>query len=114
MTVRDTTGPEQVDLISPTSGTSITISSLSLARSTAIDSGVGTTGYFYQVSSNASFSTTVISGTTKTETGVSLIGFSNGTYYRRVYAIDSIGNTGVRSSIRSFIIAIPTNNGGNN
>jgi len=40
------------------------------------------------------------------DTGISRSNSTNGTYYRRVYAIDNVGNTGARSSGWSFTVNI--------
>jgi len=89
---RDTANPLTTFLISPTSGQVLTTGNVNLLRSGTVDTGSGISGYIYQVSTGSSFTTFVISGSQLT-TGVNLIGFSYGTYYRRVYAFDLAGNT---------------------
>ncbi|MCX6822567.1 MAG: leucine-rich repeat protein, partial [candidate division SR1 bacterium] len=104
---RDTANPLTTFLLSPTSGQVLSTGNITLLRSGAVDTGSGISGYIYQVSTGTSFTTFVISGT-KTTTGVGLLGFTDGTYYRRAYAFDLAGNTGARSTGWNFIINITT------
>jgi len=90
-------------LLSPGSGTIFNIWTVILLRSWSVDIGVGLSGYFYQISTDLWFSTIINSGI-QTTTGISLNNFTDGTYYRRVYAIDNLGNTWSRSALRNFAI----------
>ncbi|MCX6823315.1 MAG: right-handed parallel beta-helix repeat-containing protein [candidate division SR1 bacterium] len=99
----DTQGPTIPILLSPTSGTKLSTGTVNLLRSGSTDIGAGVSGYIYQVSTGATFTTFITSGFTST-TGISLNDVTNETYYRRISAIDNVGNVGGRSTSWSFII----------
>ena len=99
----DTVSPSIPTLVSPASGTLIDTWTVNLLRSGAIDTGGWISGYFYQVSTWLSFTTFITSGFT-TNTGIILPNLTDGTYYRQVAAIDTLGNTGGRSSTWNFVI----------
>jgi len=62
-----------------------------------IDTGIGLSGYRYELSTGSNFTPTLFSGFT-TSTTVQKTGLSDGTYYRRVYSIDIFNNSGSRST----------------
>ena len=100
----ETVPPSSPQLLAPSdSWTAFSSRAINFARSGAVDTGAGISGYFYQVSTGAGFTDFFRSGFVST-TGVLLTGFTNGTYYRHVYAIDHVGNTGARSSGWHFVI----------
>ncbi|MCX6824161.1 MAG: right-handed parallel beta-helix repeat-containing protein [candidate division SR1 bacterium] len=99
----DGIGPTTPILLSPSSGTIFTTGNVILLRNGSTDIGAGLSGYFYQISTDSGFSTIINSGI-QTTTGISLNNLMDGTYYRRIYAIDNVGNTGARSALRNFTI----------
>jgi len=99
----DTTPPTQVQLISPASWTILNTGNVSLERSGAVDTWAGISGYWYQISDDSGFSTILLSGF-QTITGVDLLFSQDNTYYRRVYAVDNVGNTWDWSEIWEFMI----------
>jgi len=58
----DNIAPTISDLVSPTTGQTFSIGNITLIWNPAIDSGIGISGYVYQVSTGASFDTFVTSG----------------------------------------------------
>lgn len=105
----DRVPPSTPTLVSPSSGTIFATWAVSLTWSVATDTWVGMWWYFYQVSTNTGFTSFVISGD-KTTTGVSLINFTDGTYYRRISAYDAGGITWSRWSTGRFIVDTSTPN----
>ena len=99
----DTTAPTIPDLLSPISGTIFTTWAIDMLRSWSIDTGAGMSGYFFQMSRDSGFTDLIISWNT-VETGISVIGFPDGLYYRRVLAFDAVGNTWSRNNIWNLLV----------
>ena len=102
ITYIDTIAPTIPTLSTPTDNSVISTSSWDFSRNAATDTG-GISGYLYQVSIDSWFTNLAFSGASTT-TGVSLTGFIDGIYYRRVAAYDTASNTGLWSSWWNFTI----------
>jgi len=96
----DTTPPSQVELILPSSWAILSTGNVSLVRSAAVDTWSGISGYYFEVMSWSS----VIDSWSTTTTGTSVLWLLDGTYQRRVYAIDNVGTTWERSETRNFVV----------
>ena len=90
---------DNITAISPANNAWLTTGTANLIRSASPYAS----GYLYQVSSDSGFTNIVISGN-KTTTGVSLIGFLEKPYYRRVAAYDSGGTPAIRTNPFMFTI----------
>lgn len=82
-----------------------------------MDTGVGTSGFYYQLSTNSGFTTLAQAGWTTGATA-NLSGLAQTIYYRRVQAVDLLGNTSIRSTgtmfqyaFSGFVISVPNNTG---
>jgi len=100
----DTIPPNKVELVSPTSGEVFTTGTVDILRAASEDTG-GISGYMIQASLSPSFDSILMSGSILT-TGVFQTKLPNNTYYRRVYAFDTAGNTGERSDTWNFVVNI--------
>lgn len=90
---------------------------MQLVWNAGVDTGVGTSGYSYVVSTNSGFTAIVQSGWTTTNF-VNLSGLAQTIYYRRVQAVDSLGNTSSRSTgtmfqyaFSGFVLSVANNTG---
>lgn len=108
-TFLDQTPPSQVILVSPLSWTVFDTWNVSLERDISIDTWAGFSWYLFEISTGIWFSETLYSWSTS-DTGFSLFDLSNGNYYRRVYAIDVLGNITPSATIWNFIIELCGNN----
>lgn len=90
---------------------------IQLDRTTSTDTGVGLSGYYYQLSQTNTFTSITTSGRS-VGTTVNVNGLQPTTYYRRVQAVDSLGNTSTRSTgtmfhyaFSGFVISVANNTG---
>jgi len=104
--VYDVTWPPQVTTVSPTSGQTMGSWTVNLVRAVSTDTGVGTSGYTYQVSTWSTF-TTFVASWSMNVTWVTITWLTNSTtYYWRVYAFDTFGNTWAWSATGNYTINI--------
>jgi len=94
---------DQLNLIHPTNGQSLTNTSEALLQWTALS---GAAEYRVQVASDSVFAT-VIDDAVISENQYLATGLGVGTYYWRILAQETGGNAGVWSTEKSFIIAAP-------
>ena len=80
-----------------------------LRRGTSTDTGVGLSGYAWQVSTGAAFTSIYLSGSTA-NTGINIFTMPDNIYYRRAQGVDLNGNTGIWSSGWIFTVdtTLPT------
>ncbi len=98
----DSTPPTTPQLISPDEGALLNITHISLSWSTASDDGSGVDHYEIQISTSPDFAHIVVQESTQTNSYETDL--SDGTYYWRVRAVDSVGNAGDWSDVYSFIV----------
>lgn len=113
----DTTAPSVPVNTTPVNSGTFVGTSVQLVWNAGVDTGAGTSGYSYVVSTNSGFTNIVQSGYTTTNF-VDLSGLAQTIYYRRVQAIDNLGNTSARSTstmfqyaFSGFVLSVANNTG---
>ncbi|MCX6824833.1 MAG: right-handed parallel beta-helix repeat-containing protein, partial [candidate division SR1 bacterium] len=94
----DNTGPSIPSLLSPSSGQVLSTGTVNLLRSGSVDTGIGLSGYIWQISTGNAFAVIMNSGSIFTS-GVTVDGLTDNRYYWRVYAYDRFENTGAWSTV---------------
>jgi len=95
--------PTVPTLVAPISGAYLNNTTPALQWTTAIDTGIGMSGYVRQISTVNNFASILLSGNTIT-TGITSSALANGTFYRRVKSYDKAMNSGNRSTVWSFMV----------
>jgi KaiC/GvpD/RAD55 family RecA-like ATPase len=107
----DNTAPSTPSPIYPNNGEEFNVTTLSspVSWSAAFDSGSGVDHYILQLDTSALFSTANLRTISVTGTSYQIPSdrpLSNGTWFWRISAVDSIGNVGGYSVLRSFQVVV--------
>jgi len=104
--VYDATASSTPTLLTPSNGTWLYTGNTTISWSTSTDAGIGLSGYYYQIATDAWF-TSITNSWTTSSTSLLVSNLSYGTYYRRVYSFDKFNNTWSWSTTWNFTYINP-------